>query len=267
MNTRRELITPAIASKMLETNTHNRAIQQRLVNQYARDMKDGNWREHHQGIGFDVNGTLVDGQHRLWAIIEANVSIYLQVTRGIAPEAMAGIDIGKGRTNSDLFTLDGIPRAGRIVPMATMLSYITRKVPWNSLNLPTKQEVRQTYEAYKDALDWASFGELQGFQGRLRSAAPGTSLAMFYQRHPEQAEQFRQLLTMPVNQGPDSPVLATRMMLERWPRDMSHRRQELLEHMLSGCYSFLMGRKIKIIRPSAESTRYFCEGIGEIVTR
>ena len=256
ITTRRELITPAVASKMLETNSHNRTIQQRLVNQYARDMQTGNWREHHQGIGFDVNGVLVDGQHRLWAVIEAQTPVWMQVTRGIAPDAMAGIDVGKIRTTNDLFTLDGIPRPSRVVPMAVMLSHITRRVAWHTCNTPTKTEVRQTYERFKEALDWASTGEQSGLPGRLRSASPGCALTMFYLKHPEQAEQFRTLLTVPVNQAADSPVLATRTLLERWPKNMGNRRQELLEHMLSGCYSFAMARRIKVVRSSEEATGY-----------
>lgn len=266
MTTRRELITPAVAAKMLETNTHNRNVTQRLVNQYARDMSMGAWREHHQGIAFDENGVLCDGQHRLLAVIESNCSVWMLVTRGIPSAAMEGIDIGKGRTTSDIFTLDGIPCAGRVVPIATLLAMIMQRTAWrNVATMPTKSEIRTAYDKYKSALDWAASGHNAGFQSQLKSAAPGCAFALFYLRHPDKAVEFRDLLATPVNQGPDSPVLALRGLMDRWPRNQSTRRKDLAEHVLSGCFSFLRGRKVSVIRPIAEATRYFTDGVGDLL--
>lgn len=262
---KREVITPAIAEKMLETNTHNRTLQPRLVNQYARDMLAGNWREHHQGIAFDIDGVLCDGQHRLHAVVVSGVSIPMFVTRGLSKSSADTIDVGKIRTTTDVFTLDGVNRAARIVPIITMLSYITRRVAWHPGNAPTKTEIRQIYEKYRASADWAAFGENGGLPGSLRSASPGCALLLFHLKDPCKADEFRSLLGLPVNQTADSPVLATRTMLERWPRDMSSRRRDLLEHMLSGCYSFATGRKIKVVRPSEEATRYLCDSVGAMV--
>ena len=41
----------------------------------ARDMKAGHWRLTHQGIAFDPAGVLIDGQHRLWAIVESDTTL------------------------------------------------------------------------------------------------------------------------------------------------------------------------------------------------
>lgn len=266
MTTRRELITPAVAAKMLETNTHNRNITPRLVNQYARDMSTGAWREHHQGIAFDESGVLCDGQHRLLAVIESKCSVWMLVTRGVQSAAMEGIDIGKGRTTADIFTLDGIPCAGRVVPIATLMEMVMKRTEWrNVATFPSKSEIRAAYDKYKIALDWAAGGHNAGFHSQLKSAAPGCALALFYLKHPAIADEFRNLLTTPVNQGADSPVLALRTLLDRWPRNQNTRKKDLAEHVLSGSFSFLRGRKVTVIRPIAEATRYFTEGVGELL--
>lgn len=266
MTTRRELITPAVAAKMLETNTHNRNITPRLVNQYARDMSTGAWREHHQGIAFDESGVLCDGQHRLLAVIESKCSVWMLVTRGVQSAAMEGIDIGKGRTTADIFTLDGIPCAGRVVPIATLMAMVMKRTAWrNVATFPSKSEIRAAYDKYKIALDWAAGGHNAGFHSQLKSAAPGCALALFYLKHPAIADEFRNLLTTPVNQGADSPVLALRTLLYRWPRNQNTRKKDLAEHVLSGSFSFLRGRKVTVIRPIAEATRYFTEGVGELL--
>jgi hypothetical protein len=64
---------------------------------YARDMEAGRWQLTHQGIAFNNSGELIDGQHRLLAIIEANVAIKMVVSTGMALEYDAPIDQGYGR--------------------------------------------------------------------------------------------------------------------------------------------------------------------------
>ena len=61
------LVMPEMAREWLTHNTHNRPVSRQTVEQYARDMKAGRWYYTNQGIGFDVNGVMTDGQHRLLA--------------------------------------------------------------------------------------------------------------------------------------------------------------------------------------------------------
>lgn len=76
-------ITPAMASAWLAKNKRNRKIAKRRVESYAREMANGNWMEHHQGIAFYEDGTLADGQHRLAAVVQAGVPVPMMVTRGV----------------------------------------------------------------------------------------------------------------------------------------------------------------------------------------
>ena len=61
------LVTPEMAREWLTHNTHNRPVSRQYVEKYARDMRAGRWHYTNQGIGFDVNGVMTDGQHRLLA--------------------------------------------------------------------------------------------------------------------------------------------------------------------------------------------------------
>lgn len=67
-------MTPQLAAQMLAKNTGNREIRQATVKSYAADMQAGQWRTTHQAIAVDETGRLVDGQHRLNAVIAANWS-------------------------------------------------------------------------------------------------------------------------------------------------------------------------------------------------
>lgn len=95
-------ITPELAAGWLEQNTtDNRVVRTAWVNLLADAIRKGQWRLTHQGIAFDTKGQLVDGQHRLWAIIEAGTAVDMAVTTGVEPKAFTVFDIGAKRTLAD----------------------------------------------------------------------------------------------------------------------------------------------------------------------
>lgn len=102
------LITPSMAREFLshvDEGHKNRPVRPRVISQYARDMKNGDWLLTHQGIAFDENGYLRDGQHRLHAIIEADTPVLMLVTFGLSSCSYEGIDVGIKRNTRDVFAL------------------------------------------------------------------------------------------------------------------------------------------------------------------
>lgn len=78
-------ITPYQAARWLEKNhPSNRPMSWRNVEAFANDMRAGAWKLTHQGICFDGDGFLIDGQHRLQAIVNANVAVELLVIKNTA---------------------------------------------------------------------------------------------------------------------------------------------------------------------------------------
>jgi hypothetical protein len=65
VRSRVQTIAPAKAAEMLDANTTNRPLSRTVVRAFGEAMSRGDWMVTHQGIAFDVNGVLVDGQHRL----------------------------------------------------------------------------------------------------------------------------------------------------------------------------------------------------------
>ena len=101
-------VTPAIAQKWLDTNaTNNRKISKKIVATYARDMIAGRWELTGEAIKFDTDGRLIDGQHRLTAVIAAHKNVNMAVITGLAPNVMDVIDTGKSRTGRDALTIHG----------------------------------------------------------------------------------------------------------------------------------------------------------------
>lgn len=106
MRTTVETITPELAAKYLAKNTQNRNVRQHTVTKMTRDLQAGAWVPTHQGIAFSPDGTLLDGQHRLLAVIQAGVPLVTLVTRGLPPEAQVEMD-GQGRRQAADFMVGG----------------------------------------------------------------------------------------------------------------------------------------------------------------
>lgn len=103
-----ELITPEKAEQMLEIAGRNRARSEQLVRRYAADMSDGSWVLTHQGIAIHRDGRVLDGQHRLAAIIVSGESIHMFVTRNLDDDAGIVIDTGKVRDLIDSSLFSGV---------------------------------------------------------------------------------------------------------------------------------------------------------------
>lgn len=107
-----QLVTPEMAKDwLLNHNNHNRPLSTRQIEFYAQQMKDGKWMRNGESICFDWNGILLDGQHRLAAIIKANRSITLTIVRGVDPECFKTYDSGRNRTAGDCLAIKGIPHS------------------------------------------------------------------------------------------------------------------------------------------------------------
>jgi hypothetical protein len=101
-------ITPTEATLWLDTkNTRNRPISQSTVDRYCQEIKQGNWKNNGQAIIFGKNGMLLNGQHRLKAVVAANKAIETLVVWGVENEAFDTIDDGNKRSLADVLHIDG----------------------------------------------------------------------------------------------------------------------------------------------------------------
>lgn len=86
-------ITPAIARDLLGKNTRNRNVRNSHVETLRASFERGEYRVTHQGIAFDENGEMIDGQHRLIAISLLDGGIFpMLVTTGLQASVFGSID-------------------------------------------------------------------------------------------------------------------------------------------------------------------------------
>ena len=101
------LIDPETATRWLAANEANRHLRVAQVNKYASDMAAGRWHLTGSPIQFAVDGRLLDGQHRLAAIVKSGVTLPMFVVRGLASTAQSYMDTGAKRTVADQLSIAG----------------------------------------------------------------------------------------------------------------------------------------------------------------
>jgi len=102
MRTQIMTITPKMAQTFLANNTENRKKRGWWVTCIANMIKRGEWILTHQGIAFTKSGKLIDGQHRLEAIVESGIPIEMLIVFDVDDAAFKVVDSGVKRTLSDL---------------------------------------------------------------------------------------------------------------------------------------------------------------------
>jgi hypothetical protein len=102
-----ETITPKLAEKWMAANTGNRPLRRALVGRYAEVIRRGQWELNGESIKFDEDGKLLDGQHRLAAIVEANKAVKSYIVRDLPRKVFDTLDNGEKRTGADVFSLRG----------------------------------------------------------------------------------------------------------------------------------------------------------------
>lgn len=104
-----EKVDPEYAETLLLGNTHNRNLRDREVKQIASDMREGRWIENVQSMTIQIaeDGTIIDGQHRLTAIVESGVTVNLLIARDVDWEVQEVIDTGARRSIADMIKLRG----------------------------------------------------------------------------------------------------------------------------------------------------------------
>lgn len=116
-------VTPEMAQQWAARNTRNRPVRYSRVTRFARDMAAGNWKLNGQTITIAGDGEIIDGQHRLYACIQAGVPFETFVVTGLPHEVQDTVDTGAARSMADQFTLHGEPH-GPVLAAVTRMAFL-----------------------------------------------------------------------------------------------------------------------------------------------
>jgi len=118
-------ITPKMAEEMLKLNTCNRPVNQRTVDYYVKQIKEGKWRLNGECISFSNTNVLIDGQHRLLAIIKSGIAIQSDVRYGLEDDVFPTVNTGRIRQSSDACAIADIENYTHISAMVNFIINFT----------------------------------------------------------------------------------------------------------------------------------------------
>jgi len=110
-------VTPELAEKWLAHNTHNRNRRHQMVLRFVEDMRADAWSFNGSSIVFADDVTLLDGQNRLFAVVDSGVTVPFIVVWGLAPSVQDDIDTGALRKLSDVLTLAGESNSSQLASL------------------------------------------------------------------------------------------------------------------------------------------------------
>ncbi len=114
-------ISPTVAERWLGRNSQNRNIRHGWVSDLARMMVDGEWLLNGEAIKFAHDGVLLDGQHRLHAIVQSGKTVPMLVVRGLPANAQDTMDTGRARNAAHMLQIKGYPNATNLAATARIV--------------------------------------------------------------------------------------------------------------------------------------------------
>lgn len=115
------LMTPADASKLLEANTNNRLLSPRRVNALSACIARGEWIVDGNPVKVSADGVLLDGQHRLAAIVQAKQTVPVLVVTGLPKDSQLVMDSGRSRSFADYLRIRGVSNVSNVAAAIRLL--------------------------------------------------------------------------------------------------------------------------------------------------
>lgn len=178
-----ELVTPAQAAEWLNANESNRPLRRAKVQAFARDMIAGSWRVTTETVKFDRNGKLVDGQHRLTALVVADMPVRMHVARGVDAGIQKVIDSGTARTAGDTLKFMGVRNWTNLAALARLAIGVEQQGGYNNFGKAavTHTEIEKWVEQNSGADDFVSMWS--GLIRRIPVLVPSIGVYAAWEMH------------------------------------------------------------------------------------
>ncbi len=206
-------VTPAMAREWLDRDDwNNRPLNAQAVTRYARDMSRSEWYLNGEPLIF--NGTkLLDGQHRLAAVVAAGIPVKFAVIDNVDQDAFLTIDTGRKRTVSDTLVIAGEQNTAH---MGATLQIFHHLYTFNNINSTSFDPSRMDVARHIERLGSERIQESISY-GRTVHRILGGSASLYAALHlylgifhREQANTFFETLAEGDGLYPGSPIRTLR---------------------------------------------------------
>lgn len=247
--------TTEIATAFLELNTNNRNISDSVVDKYATVMKEGHWLpEIATPITVSEFGVLQNGQHRLYAVLEADVPVIMNAAFGSSEAALLYFDQGRARTVPDNAGLMGVVQpkvvtasANIVYGLVTGLENISRAAP----------DIVRFNDENTKAIEWIS-ARIGNKNGKMNRAYITGPLVFAYRANPDKVDEFAKGFVTGEDLPKGSPIAAVRQMFfTSGSRGTARTRYELSAKTLCAIHAYILGKDVHKLYINQAAVPYF----------
>ena len=205
-----------IAEAVLAYNTGNRRLNKRKLLQLVGQMQRGEFINTGEPVIVSREGILNDGQHRLQAVVEADVEVDMDVRFGISRDAFRVTDTGVSRTPGDVLTIMGAHAGGQVSSTVRLLLLYERGLPGSIREFVSHEEIATAFERWDDLEKVVAAVNAHPFPKPIRSI-PLYATAFLASRSPGKAKLERWLdgVATGLEVGRDHPAYQLRERLMR----------------------------------------------------
>lgn len=236
-------ITPELANEWLRRNVKNRPLNKVRVAQLSREIRSGSWQLNGDSIRFSREGSLLDGQHRLAAVVAAGMSIRSVVISGLPDKVFDTIDQGQRRSASQVAQMLGAKNS--VIATAGSRLYLAWQMHGTPFAKPTPPNREISNFATSERAQIAATFVVGTRHGRKLCAGTGVFLHLAFSDYsPALAENFLGELWGPAGGHRNPAVCAL------FDRLVSQEKTSAREEL----------KKTYQIELAFKAFRHFCEG-------
>lgn len=254
MDSKIEIITPEMAEKLMADNNGNRKISKAAVNTLASAITRGEWKLNGTPVVISKEGRVLDGQHRLMAIINSKEPISTFVVRGVSEDVFDTLDIGRKRTIADTLYIIGEKDVNVLAATIKIIKPYFEKgfriLGGGSRITPIQAEkFLLEHPDVRKSVAYANCNKDE-FDSLLVRSAIAAFHYIFTKKNEQKGNEFMESFRTGANLDVGSPILALRrnLSLRAEGKDRKPRLKILL--MVKAWNSFIKGEKINRLRAS-----------------
>lgn len=228
-------VTPSLARRIIDLNAdNNRNLLVKTAETYARDMRNGKWRERTgQTVKVATDGRLIDGLHRMNAVVQSGRTVMFDLAFGVSPKDIVVVDSGRTRNRDAIIKTAGGGDLQGVSACVTWVWAFRRGYYTGTAGsmVPTATEVVETYQADANMFEAAA---RRGADLQTRSVCPksvgATAYFLLAEVDKREADDMFDMLVSGVYGVPDPSKMAVYHLREKLirRRDTRLNRQEQL---------------------------------------
>lgn len=243
-------ITPELAQRLLDANPRNRAVKNNNLKRVVSDMKTGAWKVNGDTIRVDTDGYLLDGQHRLLAVVASGVSYEGILVTGLAPEVFDTIDQGVKRTPGDILTTHGVKNASAVGSALPLVAeYLSGGRDFETAATRYRSRLRQLYDEHSGVSDSFRAATMIGTLAPQRIVVALHYL--FSMVSPSKADDFFKAVSTGENMtAGDPPLVLRNRLVDNLGAKAKLQRWYIMALFIKAWNAYSIGARMKFVRHS-----------------